>query len=142
MLQTQSMAKLIIYRNSEWANKNLSYSLYLNNAKVSEIQDRQTKSLSLPEGNYRLEVKMKWCGSQPLEFHLEKSEEKRFEITGFAFSNYFFPAAVGSVLLFLFHRTLYQKSSLILAALMMVFFGYLLFYVSFGRKHFLQLKET
>lgn len=142
MLHNWNMAKLIIYRNSEWANKSLSYSIYLNNAKVSEIKDRQMKTLSLPEGNYRLEVKMKWCGSQPLEFHLDKSEEKQVEITGFTFSNYFFPAALGSVLLFIFHRTLYHKSSLVLATLMMVFFGYLLFYVSFGRKHFLQLKES
>lgn len=135
------MAKLIVHRNSEWANKSLSYSLYLDNSKISEIQDRQTKSFSLPEGDYRLEVKMKWCGSQPLHFHLDKAEEKQIEITGFVFSNYFFPAAVGSFLLFMFYRSLYHKSSLFLATLMMVFFGYLLYYVSFGRKNFLQIKE-
>lgn len=136
------MAKLIIYRNSEWANKSLSYSLYLNNEKVSEIEDRETKTLSLPEGDYRLEAKMNWCGSQAMDFHLDKTEEKRIEITGFTFSEYFFPAALGSVLLFLSYRALYHKSSLFLATLMMIFFGYLLFYVSIGRKHFLQLKEA
>ncbi|AVR46067.1 hypothetical protein C7S20_12825 [Christiangramia fulva] len=135
------MAKLIVYRNSEWANKNLSYSLYLNDKKLSEIKDQQEKSFSLPEGDYCLKAKMRWCGSQSLDFKLEKTEEKRIEVTGFVFSEYFFPAAIGCVLLFLGYRVIYQKSSLFLATLMMVFFGYLLYFVSIGRKHFLQLKE-
>ncbi len=135
------MPKLIIKRNSEWASKMRSFELFINGVKISEIKDRQLISFEIPEGTYRLQARIDWCSSQPLDFELKKDEVKRVEVTGFIFSKYFFPAAIGSVLMFFGYRALYQKSSLFLAALLMVFFGYLLYFISIGRKHFLQLKE-
>ena len=48
------MPKLLIKRNSEWANKMRSFDLYLNGRKFAEIKDRQVLSYDIPEGKYQL----------------------------------------------------------------------------------------
>lgn len=48
------MAKLLIRRNSEWANKMRSFDLYLNGKKIAELKDKQLLSFEIPEGRYQL----------------------------------------------------------------------------------------
>lgn len=135
------MPKLLIRRNSEWANKMRSFELYINGVKFSEISDKQVLSFELPEGTYRLQAKIDWCGSRPVDFKLQEGETKRIEITGFLFSKYLFPVAIATVLIYIAGNLLYARNSLFLGTLMMIYFGYFLYFISFGRNDYLQIKE-
>ncbi|CAL65943.1 hypothetical protein [Christiangramia forsetii] len=76
------MPKLIIKRNSEWANKMRLFDLYLNGRKFAEIKDKQLLSFEIPEGKYQLIAKIDWCGSQPLNIEIKEDEIKRIKIEG------------------------------------------------------------
>lgn len=135
------MPELIIKRNSEWANKLRTFDLYLNGTKVSEINDNELISIDIPEGKYILEAKIDWCSSKPLNFQLAEGEHKRIEINGFLYSQYFLPAAIFIALLYFAIYFKFQTNSLFLGTILMFFLGYLLFFLSFGRSHYLRLIE-
>lgn len=135
------MPKLLIKRNSEWANKMRNFQLYLNGRKFTQIKDRQLLSFEIPEGTYRLEARIDWCGSRPLDFEVKKGETKRIEIRGFIFSRYFLPVALVIVLLYTGINLHYHVNSLFLGAVMMGLFGYFLFFISIGRNQYLRIIE-
>lgn len=135
------MPKLIIRRNSEWANKMRSFELYLNGRKFANIKDKQVLSFEIPEGKYQLLARIDWCGSKPLNIEIAEGEIKRVEVKGFIFSKYLLPLAVSVVLLYFGIYFKYNINSLFLAILLMFFFGYMLYFMSFGRNQYLRLQE-
>ncbi|MGA8854697.1 MAG: hypothetical protein WB492_11030 [Christiangramia sp.] len=135
------MPKLLIRRDSEWANKMRSFDLYLNGRKFTEIKDKQLLSFQIPEGKYQLQAKIDWCGSQPLDIEIKKGETKRVEVTGFILSKYFLPVAVITGIFYFLTFYRYNYNSLLLATILMILLGYFLYFISFGRNQFLRLKE-
>jgi len=135
------MPKLIIKRDSEWANKMRSFELYLNGKKFAEIEDKKVLSFEIPEGKYQLIAKIDWCGSEPLNIQITEGETKRVEVKGFIFSKYFLPLAVITGLLYFGIYFQYHINSLFLATILMFFFGYMLYFMSFGRNQYLRLTE-
>lgn len=135
------MPKLLIKRNSEWANKMRSFDLYLNGRKFAEIKDKQTLSFTIPEGTYQLKARIDWCGSKPINIDLKEGELKRIEIKGFVFSKYLFPIALFTGILYFGIYFKFNYNSLFLATVMMVLFGYMFYFMSFGRNQYLRLRE-
>ncbi|MUP47234.1 hypothetical protein E0K83_15950 [Gramella sp. BOM4] len=135
------MPKLLIRRNTEWANKMRSFDLYLNGVKFSKIKHNQILSFEVPEGEYQLTAKMGWSGSKPLHISLKEGELKNVEIKGFFFSKYLFPVSMVVFSLYFLVYVRYGINSLFLGTLMMVLFGYWFYFVSFGRHQYLRLKE-
>ncbi|MDX1544180.1 MAG: hypothetical protein R3214_09560 [Christiangramia sp.] len=135
------MPKLLIKRNSEWANKMKTYHLYLNGQKFTEIRHDEVLSFEIPEGKYLIEARVDWCGSQPLELEFKEGEIRKVEVTGFIFSNYLFPSAVFTLIVYMAIYFHFQINSLFLASILMFFFGYLVYFMTFGRKHYLRLIE-
>ena len=135
------MPKIIIKRNSEWANKYRSFDLYLNGKKISEIKDKELLTFEIPEGKYILEAKIDWCGSKPVNLELAEDDLKRIEISGFVLSKYFLPLAIFTGLIYFGIYLKFHKNSLLLGALLMFIFGYLLFFLTFGRNQYLRLTE-
>lgn len=135
------MPKLVIKRNSEWANKMRSFELYLNGRKFADIKDKQVVSFEIPEGKYQLLARIDWCGSKPLNIEIAEGKIKRVEVKGFIFSKYLLPLAVTTGLLYFGIYFKYNINSLFLATLIMFFFGYMLYFMSFGRNQYLRLEE-
>ena len=135
------MPKLLIIRNSEWANKYRSFDLYLNGVKFTEIKDKQVLKFEIPEGNYQLVAKIDWCGSKPISFKMQKGETKRIVVKGFLFSKYLLPLGIFIALLYFGVYFKFHNNSLFLATALMVLFGYLFYFLSFGRNQYLRLSE-
>lgn len=135
------MPKLLLKRNSEWANKAKNFELYLNGRKFTEIRHDEVLSFEIPEGKYRLQAKMDWCGSQPLDLEFKEGELRKIEITGFIFSKQLFPAAVITLIIYMAVYFHFGINSLFLASLLMFFFGYLIYFMTFGRNNYLRLIE-
>jgi hypothetical protein len=134
------MPKLLIKRSSGWANKSRTIHLFLNEKKFAALKDGQLLSFEIPEGRYQIKAKIDWCGSQPLDLDLTKGEITRLEIKGFIFSEYLLPVALITGFLYFMFYFRYHINSLWLAALLMFFLGYLLYFFSFGRDQFLRIK--
>ena len=135
------MPRIIITRNSEWANKWKDFDVFLNHDYLATIKDRETLTFDLPAGNYDLNAKMDWCGSQRFQFELSENEERYFEVTGFIFSKYLLPLAFSCFIIFWVLYFLFDYQSLPLAFILMAFLGYILYFMSIGRNQFLQIKE-
>lgn len=133
------MPQLIIKRNTEWANKFRPFELYFNGKKVTDIHDRQLLTFEIPEGDHSLYAKVGSCGSETIYFSVAGEEIRRIEIRGFVFSKYLLPLALltGTVYFGLYFR--FNYNSLLLATIMMFFLGYLIYFISFGKKQYLRL---
>lgn len=118
-----------------------SFDLYLNGRKFAEIKDRQVLSYNIPDGKYQLIARIDWCGSMPITFEIKPGEEKRIEIRGFIFSKYLLPIAIFTGLLYFGIYLKFEINSLFLATAMMFLFGYIFYFMSFGRNQYLRLIE-
>ncbi|MDT0676634.1 hypothetical protein [Autumnicola musiva] len=135
------MAKLIVKRNSEWANKMRSMELLLDGKLLDSIEDREIKEFVVSTGKHSLQAKLDWCGSRKLDFELGENDIKLVELTGFVFSKWLLPLALVNAIFLFYLDAVYDVNSLFLAFLMFFFFGYHLFFLTFGRNHYLQLIE-
>lgn len=74
------MAKLIIERTSQYANKFRSIHIYLNNQKIESLKDGEIKEIIVAEGNHEVFAKIDWCKTKPLKLALKKNEEKKLQL--------------------------------------------------------------
>ncbi|MDT0643941.1 hypothetical protein RM553_13975 [Zunongwangia sp. F363] len=134
------MAKLVIKRNSEWANKMRSFEIWLDGNFLDKINDREILEFELPSGVHTLQAKIDWCGSRLLELEFAEDEVKMVELTGFVLSKWLLPVALVNALLLFYLDAVYDVNSLFLGFLMFLFLGYLFYFFTFGRNDYLQLK--
>ncbi len=134
------MAKIIVQRDTEWANKGRTISIYMDGKKLGKIEDRQVIAFEIPDGEHELMMKMDWCASNKLNLNLKKEDIEYLKVEGFVFSKYFFPLAMIILLIYVGVYFTTGVNSVWLATLIMFSFGYLLFFLTIGRKHYLQLK--
>lgn len=135
------MAKLLIKRNSEWANRMRPIQLFINGQEFMEIKHGQLVSVDIPEGNYWLNAKMGWGLSRPLKLQVEKDDTKRIEIKGFLLSEYFLPASLVLLIIYIGIFLVFNENNLPLAFVIMLFFGYWLYFSTIGRKDYIRLIE-
>ncbi|MDT0648042.1 hypothetical protein RM545_15190 [Zunongwangia sp. F260] len=135
------MSSLKIKRNSELANSVRSFQIVLDGKILDNIEDGEIKEFQIPPGKHTLRAQLDWCGSRPLHFEISEGEEKLVEIKGFIFSDWFLPVALFNAFLFFFLNIVYDVNSIFLAFLMFLFFGYLLYFVTFGKNDYLRLIE-
>ena len=82
-----------------------------------------------------------WYRSKPISFKLEKEDTKQIEIKGFLFSEYLLPVGLFIALIYFGLYFKFQHNSLILATALIVVFGYICYFHSFGRNQYLRLLE-
>lgn len=76
------MAKLIIHRSSEFANRIRAIRIYLDKEKIGEIMDGETKEFEIPAGRHLLQAKIDWCGSNEIEFRVHEGKPVTFSLFG------------------------------------------------------------
>lgn len=89
------MPKIVVHRETEWANKARKVAIFLNGKKLGTIEDRQVIAFEVPEGEQELVAKIDWCRSNKLMLHLQPDELEHVKIEGFVFSSYFSCIHVG-----------------------------------------------
>lgn len=134
------MSKIIVQRDTEWANKARPVSIIMDGQRLGRIEDRQTIAFEIPEGEHEFSMKMDWCTSNKIQLNLEKEDMVHLRVEGFVFSKYFFPVAMIILLIYIGVYLTTGVNSVWLASLVMFSLGYLLFFLTIGRKYYLQLK--
>ncbi|KFF13590.1 hypothetical protein N6B72_14400 [Chryseobacterium soli] len=76
------MAKIIINRSSEYSNKLRSIGIYLDDKKIGDIADGESKEFEIEEGEHRLRAKIDWCRSNPINLKINSDETLRFNLSG------------------------------------------------------------
>lgn len=76
------MAKIIINRTTEFSNLIRAIEIYLGNEKIGTIKDGESKEFEVEPGEYKLRAKIDWCGSNKINFTIEKDEVRRYNLSG------------------------------------------------------------
>ena len=134
------MAKLLITRSNEWMNRGRGIGIYVNDKKVGDIVNGETRDITLPEGNYVLKAKIDWCGSNNYSFNISENETPKVVLSSFGYSWYFFPISGVLIAIHLLLYFVYKINYLIWVPF--AFIMILLYYFSIGRNKYLVLKEA
>jgi hypothetical protein len=134
------MPTINITRTSAYMNRLRDYQLYLDGKKIGTIGNGQTKQLETTAGQHTLLAKIDWCSSETVSFTLSESETQNLRVDGFKHAHWMMPVAMGAIalhfvvnLFFDFYYTIF----LVIPAFLL-----LLYYMTIGRKSYLQLKEA
>lgn len=72
------MASLTITRDSGHADLLRAYKIVLDGERIGEIRNRETKEFSIGPGKHTLSLKIDWCGSETVEFVVDREEKPAF----------------------------------------------------------------
>ena len=74
------MASLIITRDSGYADRLRAYKVVLNGESIGEIRNGETKEFPIGSGKHALSLKIDWCGSETVEFVVNREEKPAFRV--------------------------------------------------------------
>jgi hypothetical protein len=134
------MSKITITRTSEWANRMRQISLYMDGEKIGTIGNGETRVFDVGPGIHKLTAKIDWCTSRDIPFTMDEGGKKYFRLSGFPYSNLISAGVIGTIILHYILRTTIGINWIVWLAV--PFFLLLLYYISFGRRKYLTLKET
>jgi hypothetical protein len=134
------MPKIVITRAAEWANRLRGVGLYLDGKRIGSIANGETKSFDLSPGMHTLEARIDWCSSRLQEFTSSGEEKRYFRLSGFKWGRVIMPLSLVVVVLHILARKLWHIDWIVWLAV--PGFLLILWYISFGRKDYLVLRET
>ena len=83
------MASLTIVRSSEYANRIRKIDILLDDKKIGDISNGESKTFDIPGGQHSLKAKVDWCSSNLVNFDIPGEGSKSFSLTSFAKHNPF-----------------------------------------------------
>jgi len=130
------MATIIINRTNEFINRFRNYVIFIDNERIATIKNGETKDLIVPGGKHSVVIKIDWCSSATLSFDIKEEEIKTFSVGGFKNSYWLIPVSLILIIVSYFPHFHF------LFFIIIPFFLWLLYYVSFGNKKYLTLIEN
>ena len=134
------MATVHVIRSREYVNSLRNYRVYLDNKPAGQLGNGGRMKIEVTPDPHLLQVKIDWGTSKAVEFDISENENRSFRVTGFRNSNWMVPAMLLLVLLAfvvnLFMVMMFLYYLLLPAFLLIVYF------LTFGRRRYLQLKEV
>jgi hypothetical protein len=134
------MATIRIQRLSEYNNRMRDYQVYIDHAKAGKIADGETIDFTVSPGLHTVTAKIDWCSSQDLLVTLKENETRNIKVAGFKHSAWIMPLAGGIIALHFILRLTFHIDYVIF--LVIPFFLLLVYYMTFGRKKYLSIRES
>lgn len=134
------MAKVIIQRTNEFNNRLRGYGIYIDGNKVGTISNGQAEEYVVTPGTHTLIAKIDWCTSPEITFDVKEDDKKYFRVGGFKYGNWLMPLALIVIIMSYIVRRVYKIEWTFY--LVIPVFLLLIYYITFGRKNYLTLKET
>ncbi|TXD81749.1 hypothetical protein ESY86_16185 [Subsaximicrobium wynnwilliamsii] len=136
------MPKLTINRKSETNNKARKIGVYIDGIRVGSIANGESQSYEVLAGRHEVSAKIDWCGSQIKSIDLKDSQTQTLALAGFKYGS-----VAGIVMLLFFGSYLIGKYVFDLKLYFLIVgtvltFCYPLYFITFGRNHYLKLSEV
>ncbi len=135
------MGKLIISRRKEWQNRGRKFGVYIDGEKVDVIENGAIKELELEPGKHTLKFKIDWCSSPDRAIEIPENRSKSVEIRGFKLGRWLFPVFYVVLALFFLIKVFLDKTIDELVYVVIPLFVVYLYYLTFGRKKYIEIKE-
>ena len=78
------MPTISIQRSSEYANRLRAIKLFLDGKEIGKIKNAESLDFEVAPGTHILQAKVDWCSSNPVSFHVNGNETKKFYMDSFA----------------------------------------------------------
>lgn len=135
------MGKLIISRRKEWQNRGRKFGVYIDGEKFDVIENGAIKELELEPGKHKVKFKIDWCSSPEEEIEVPENKAKSIEVSGFKLGKWLFPVFYVVLALFFLIKVFLDKTIDELVYVVLPLFVVYLYYLTFGRKKYIEIKE-
>lgn len=135
------MARIIISRKKEWSNRARKFGVYVDGEKKETILNGEIKDVEVPAGKHKIMFKVDWCSSPELEIDVKEEKSKTVEVSGFK-ANAWLLIAMYVVLgiYFISEFFLQQRFKVVMYLVFPIALAYI-YYLTLGRKKYLEIKE-
>jgi hypothetical protein len=133
------MAIIKIQRTSDYMNLMRDYRLFIDGQKIGSIGNAQIKDFEIPAGRHSVIAKIDWCSSPELFFEINEHDSKTLLVGTLKIWRWLIPLLTGIIALS-FIVTLASRFYYTLFLILPPFL-LLLYYLTFGRKNYLTLRE-
>jgi len=139
----QNFGTLVIHRKWSIMNRARSFKIHVNDAEIGTIKNNKTETIDLPAGNHSLNITIDWLSSNQFEFSLAPNQKVFLVVkNNLVLAPVFYLLFLLVLLLpLVLHIPLFKSPAWnsIKYGTMFIFFSYLLFYLTLGRKKYLTI---
>ncbi|MEE4197688.1 MAG: hypothetical protein V2I54_08595 [Bacteroidales bacterium] len=135
------MAKLILSRRKEWQNRGRKFGIYIDGEKADVLENGEIKELELDPGKHTVKFKMDWMSSPEKELEISEEKSKSVEVSGFKLGKWLYPLFYLVLALFFIIKVFLEKTIDELVYIMIPLLAVYLYYLTIGRKKYLEIKE-
>ena len=135
------MGRLIVSRRKDWQNRGRKFGVYIDGEKKDVIENGEIKELEIESGKHKVQFKIDWCSSPELEIEIPTEKSKSIEISGYKIGRWLFPLFYIVFGIYFLLKMFLNKNIVELMYLVIPFFLVMLYYYTFGRKKYIEIKE-
>ncbi len=131
------MSKLIIHRNHQWYSGPRDFNIYLDNRKIGEVGNGDTKEFKISDGSHILFAKIDWFESERIEIELKNGKTQNVNLKSSNLSKFKIP------ILLIFPFLVYQTdlNLFYLAILFSPFLIFIIYFLTLGKRSLLILEK-
>lgn len=135
------MGKLIISRRKEWQNRGRKFKIFIDGENIDLIKNGEIKELDLKSGNHKVQFKIDWYGSSEVQVEIPEDKSISLEVKGFKIGRWALPFFNLTLASFFLIKVFMDQTIKELAYLSIPFLLIMLYYLTFGRKKYIEISE-
>ena len=133
------MAAIRIVRTNEYLNKLADYVIFIDGEKVGTLANGETREFATTDGRHMVNAKIDWCSSPEVIVEVSNGETVCLKVGGFKYGQFLMRIGRIFIVLDLVLMIFFDFYWLNIFAVPVLFL--LLYYVTWGRKKYLQLEK-
>lgn len=139
------MSKITIKRRKEWSNRSRTIGIYIDGVKTGTLKNGEIKEFEIEEGKHQVKAKVDWCGSEEIEINTANDSKGHIEVSGFKYGDWVYGLLSFFLLIYFFPKAFLSEQDFAfewgyIFILIIPLTLYMLYFLSFGRKQYLQIK--
>lgn len=131
------MAQLKIHRRNQWYGGVRDYKIFLNNRKIGEVGNGDTKEFTIPKGKHELFAQIDWFKTEKIPLELSEYEEKEIVLKSSHKTKLTIPL-IAIVTVFIYLSDLRLELLVILFSFLLL--G-LIYTLTFGKRSFIEFEK-
>ncbi|MGE0089738.1 MAG: hypothetical protein AB7S50_09735 [Bacteroidales bacterium] len=135
------MAKIILSRKKEWANRARKFNVFIDGEKKDVIGNGEIKEFELTPGNHKIFLKVDWCSSPELDIYLNEERAKTIEVCGFKANRWLMPLMYGILGIYFISVFVLKKDIKEIMFLVFPIALVYIYYLTLGRKKYIEITE-
>ena len=139
------MPKLKLTRPKQLSDRFREITVYLDGEKLGTFLNGETKEYDIPSGQHIVSAKIDWfwCGSRDWNITINETDKKTITISPYKYADQLTALCIFlTVLHIIIDNQLKPKLDFIVGILAIPIFLIILYYLTFGRKDYVTLKEV